>query len=824
MRCKDVEKVLSAYANDELSPSEKSLVDEHLENCARCRDLLSSYILSRNYLKKLRVETSIPDMKASIISNIKLNKHLLKRQSVWNRRALVVAPILMILIAIVTFLLWNPWTGSEKIIAQAYSAMSSVKSYRLSVTRSSDIEPSIVVYASDFVAPDLYHITQSIDDKTQEFIYIGDSEYFKGNYQSFLSMKLQANYYTSMLTREATLRYLNMLGDIRKLEDETLEGIVCSHYQGRYDIEKHLLSWQESRKKIGLAPFSEEDLSEMREEMHANYDSMTFELWIGKTDHLLRQWKINREEQNDINTLTSYVMYKFYDFNESIEIIAPAGPNGKLLEGWVSTTPLQQSLSKEVESSIDDSDPSVRKLIYNLTISNVSDEPVSGINVDFIPMLPLYDESLSLWIKEGNVNQPIPQNLKPGESFTYEVTFGYDATKVLPEEIETIVANYFVYVGYINVNGEQRAERISLEVPESVHMPQSLPVYELKPVGEYRIKEPGASFASGQVVGEINGKKYLFVLVDTRNSATPEENLGVLILDITNPLKPLKVSYLQAPDDVTYMMNSAFSGTTLYVNTGNYLWTVDVSNPNKPKEMARFTGTFNSIVINGNYAFLNRYNRITILDISNPANPEIAGNLELVNEIKGSLDVNGNYLLAWERDRLNIIDISSPSLLKIINSYVFTLPPDFASGSPEETSVGEHVINGNFVYVVLHNEADTGILIMDISYPASPRELSFLDLKQMNLSSLFATESEVYAISLPHSGSDRQMRLNMIDVSDANKPFVAGIGKLPYYWSFFNSGMFSHTESFTLIDKYLYWFIGNDTEDPVAEIFDLLKY
>jgi hypothetical protein len=68
------------------------------------------------------------------------------------------------------------------------------------------------------------------------------------------------------------------------------------------------------------------------------------------------------------------------------------------------------------------------------------------------------------------------------------------------------------------------------------------------------------------------------------------------------------------------------------------------------------------------------------------------------------------------------------------------------------------------------------------------------------------------------------MRLTVIDVSDANKPFEAGIGKLPYYWSFFDNGGFGHTESFRLIDNYLYWFIGNSPNQPVIEIFDLSKY
>jgi anti-sigma factor RsiW len=53
MRCSDYEELLSAYANDELSRTQREFVEEHLAGCAACRQTLAGYAGARRRLSAL---------------------------------------------------------------------------------------------------------------------------------------------------------------------------------------------------------------------------------------------------------------------------------------------------------------------------------------------------------------------------------------------------------------------------------------------------------------------------------------------------------------------------------------------------------------------------------------------------------------------------------------------------------------------------------------------------------------------------------------------------------------------------------------------------
>jgi hypothetical protein len=834
MRCKEVEEMLSAFANDELSPSDRKIVEQHLESCANCREKLAGYTKVRERLVTLRTGVEAPDTKGLIMSRIRSANFTKKRQNIWKRRALVLVPASLILITILSIFLWNPWNGSKNIIAEAYSAISNVQSYRMSLTKGSSTEAPTIVYAAEFVAPDRYHLTQVIDGETLEFIYIGDEEYYKCNYRSFETMKFEADIFSSMITREATLRYLNMLGNIKQLPDETIEGIVCRHYEGRYDVEKQLLSQQEDRAQRGWTPFSKEDLAEMREEMHANYDPMKFELWIGKTDYLIRQWRISKAEHSNDGITISYSTYKFSDFNQPITIEAPLDFAGILLTGWVSTSPEKPAFSKDVQTDIDNYDPSSRRITYTVALRNISESTVNELDINILSTFTPRNNLVGLAMKwTGGLSSPKPWSLAPGESVEYKITFVYDATRAFPDDIIEYIENSALYIGYIDSDGQQKTELVHFTVPDSIYtLPtDTLPVYELKPVGEYRIQEPGASSASGSITGEIGGKKYLFVLVGTQNSDTPAEP-GILILNIQNPVKPVKVSYLEAPEGAWFTMDSALSGTVFYVSTSDFLWIVDISNPAAPKELAKITGIYPDIVVSGNYAYLNdRNNRIIAMDVSDTAHPETIGSLELSSSSGISLDIAGNYLLVRVLDTLYTVDISSPSSMNIVNSHVFSFPVNSESDSPVSTTatthVADHSIDGDYAYVCLTSDGKTGISIVDISMPSHPRELTFFELRNRKIwFQLFASGNRLFVFTRGDFdiGSGTQARLDIIDVSVPTNPNVIGYVRLPAYWSFFTNVQGNYSGSYSLIDKHLYWFIGNSPNQPVIEIFDLSKY
>ena len=132
---------------------------------------------------------------------------------------------------------------------------------------------------------------------------------------------------------------------------------------------------------------SEETIQKMRADMRTMNENVKFELWIGKSDHIIRQMKISNIENNNGANLVSYTIYRFSDFNQSITINAPTDASGKLFADWGSTSPEQAAFSKDVQVNINNNDPSNRMINYTVTIRNISADTLTGVEIrpDFSP-------------------------------------------------------------------------------------------------------------------------------------------------------------------------------------------------------------------------------------------------------------------------------------------------------------------------------------------------------------------------------------------------------------------------------------------------------
>ncbi|MFO8010238.1 MAG: zf-HC2 domain-containing protein [Dehalococcoidia bacterium] len=71
MGCKEIQKLLPAYINKELTPEFQELTDRHLSNCAECRHALSTWIEVRRKLSTLREIPEFPNLRDATISKIK---------------------------------------------------------------------------------------------------------------------------------------------------------------------------------------------------------------------------------------------------------------------------------------------------------------------------------------------------------------------------------------------------------------------------------------------------------------------------------------------------------------------------------------------------------------------------------------------------------------------------------------------------------------------------------------------------------------------------------------------------------------------------------
>ena len=93
MNCRDLEELLSAYADGELSRTQREFIEEHLSNCAGCRETLAEFEATGRQLASLRETPAASDISKSTISKIKAaNIRVQKPKWYWLLHACVVTP------------------------------------------------------------------------------------------------------------------------------------------------------------------------------------------------------------------------------------------------------------------------------------------------------------------------------------------------------------------------------------------------------------------------------------------------------------------------------------------------------------------------------------------------------------------------------------------------------------------------------------------------------------------------------------------------------------------------------------------------------------
>jgi len=116
MNCRDLEELLSAYADGELSRTQWEFIEEHLAGCADCRATLAEFKTVGRQLASLRETPTSPDISKSTLSKIKTTKALPdKSYRRWLRPVTAAAAIVAV---IAIMLVAQPWsTASSEAMA-----------------------------------------------------------------------------------------------------------------------------------------------------------------------------------------------------------------------------------------------------------------------------------------------------------------------------------------------------------------------------------------------------------------------------------------------------------------------------------------------------------------------------------------------------------------------------------------------------------------------------------------------------------------------------------------------------------------------------------
>ncbi|MHB1037685.1 MAG: Ig-like domain-containing protein [Pirellulales bacterium] len=156
----------------------------------------------------------------------------------------------------------------------------------------------------------------------------------------------------------------------------------------------------------------------------------------------------------------------------------------------------------------------------------------------------------------------------------------------------------------------------------------------------------------------------------------------------------------------------AVSGTLAYVADNVGLMIVDVSNPAAPTQVGR-AGAALDVAVSGTLAYVAAYSTgLVIYDVSNPAKPVRLGTYDTSDYARGVAISGTVAYVADSHAGLQIIDVTNPAAPVRIGGYD-------TPGTAMDVA-----ISGTLAYIA---DDDTGLVILDVSDPAKPVRVGAFD-------------------------------------------------------------------------------------------------
>jgi len=238
---------------------------------------------------------------------------------------------------------------------------------------------------------------------------------------------------------------------------------------------------------------------------------------------------------------------------------------------------------------------------------------------------------------------------------------------------------------------------------------------------------------------------------------------GLRILSVTNPAHPTEEGAYDLSTNAQGPHLSArevaVAGPIAYVNIGgNDLHIVNISNRAAPAKIASYSNFLVtdpvSVKVVGALAYVADASAgLDILNVANPVNPQVVGHWVPNNHDLHPLDVAvaGHYAYLLTDFGVHVIDITNASAPREVSHY------DDPYGGLTYITVA-----GNYAYVIAQG---SGLMILDVSNPASPRTM----IRRYNfngrltfLSRPIARDTKLYVTS--------GCSLRVLDISDPAHP------------------------------------------------------
>ncbi|MGE5224992.1 MAG: LVIVD repeat-containing protein, partial [Omnitrophica WOR_2 bacterium] len=271
------------------------------------------------------------------------------------------------------------------------------------------------------------------------------------------------------------------------------------------------------------------------------------------------------------------------------------------------------------------------------------------------------------------------------------------------------------------------------------------------------------------------------------------DGAGLHILDVLHPSKPVQTGFWNQNEEMAAAINLEVAGNYAYVADGNgELRIVDISNPASPFQ-ARYQSTQGyawDVALSGNYAYATNWSlfssgngSLQVINISSPLSSRQVGNLPLQGNVR-SLAISGTRAYVTN-DAL--CDASCPGGMHIIDVSNPISPTQLSFFPVYDRGTSDVAVAGHYAFLADDDYANGGLHVLDVQNPKAPVEIAFYPQPCADVA-----VSVSYAYILEND-------LWVLDISNPANPKQVGYIDLPVGWS--NP---AQTSSLTVDGQFIY--------------------
>lgn len=241
------------------------------------------------------------------------------------------------------------------------------------------------------------------------------------------------------------------------------------------------------------------------------------------------------------------------------------------------------------------------------------------------------------------------------------------------------------------------------------------------------------------IAGQISDARRVAIAGSYAYVAAGNEG-AMYIFNVSDPANPSQTGkYAAAGYASGVALNGNFAYLSTYVNTPNYLWVLNVSNPSKPGLTAVIPtssvtpqpyGAAMDVIVRGNYAYVPDELQLRIYDISAPAGIHQQGQIYLNydNNTASEVALSGNFaFVANAKAGVRVIDVATPSNPLLVNTF----PVNGAAGSVATTADRLYTGTGDTIYVV--DITSPGVTLPLLGTYATPSQVAGLTISGSDL-------------------------------------------------------------------------------------------